>query len=104
MPAVRFQLYPSAVATAFNEGVIVGFTESFDANADVKLLIDNFGKDIDVDTKDFEKLKTQNKTKLYEYIIEKSPYNSSKDLAKAINDKVEDLLGVMPMFQDKLLY
>ena len=82
----------SAVATAFNEGVIVGFTESFDANADVKLLIDNFGKDIDVDTKDFEKLKTQNKTKLYEYIIEKSPYNSSKDLAKAINDKVEDLL------------
>lgn len=81
-----------AVADAFKEGVVVAFTESFDANADVKLLIDSFGKDIGVDTKDFEKLKTQNKTKLYEYIIEKSPYDSSADLAKAINDKVEDLL------------
>ena len=87
------ELYTAeTVAEAFKEGVIVGFTASFDANADVKLLIDSFGKDIGVDTKDFEKLKTQNKTKLYEYIIEKSPYDSSADLAKAINDKVEDLL------------
>ena len=80
------------VAKEFEEGVIVGFTASFDANADVKLLIDKFGKDIGVDTKEFEKLKTQNKTKLYEHIIDKSPYSSSEDLAKAINDKVEDLL------------
>lgn len=83
---------PAAIAKAFEEGVIVSFTASFDANADVKLLIDKFGKDIEVDTKDYEKLKTQNKTKLYEYIIDKSPYSSSEDLAKAINDKVEDLL------------
>jgi len=81
-----------AVSTAFEEGVIVAFTESFDANADVKLVIDKFGDDIDVNESKFDKLKTQNKTKLYEYIIEKSPYDSSADLAKAINDKVEDLL------------
>ena len=80
------------VAAAFEEGVIVAFTESFDANADVKLVIDKFGDDIDVKESKFDKLKTQNKTKLYEYIIEKSPYDSSESLAKAINDKVEDLL------------
>lgn len=81
-----------AVAANFEESVIVAFTESFDANADVKLLIENFGKDIEVDMKDYNKLKTQNKTKLYEYIIDKAPYESSKELAKDINDKVDDLL------------
>ena len=82
----------SELSKQFNEGVIVGFTESFDANADVKLLIEKFGKALEIDTKEFEKLKTQNKTELYEYIIDKSPFKSSKDLAEAVNDKVEELL------------
>ncbi len=81
-----------AVSDAFEEGVVVGYTESFDANTDVKVLIDKFGSDIEVKTSKVDKLKTQNKTKLYEYIIDKSPYDSSEALAKAINDKTEDLL------------
>ena len=80
------------ITDAFKEGVIVGYTESFDANTDVKFVIDKFGTTINVNETKFDKLKTQNKTKLYEYIIDKAPYNSSADLAKAINNKVEDLL------------
>jgi len=82
----------NAVSDAFEEGVILSFTKSFDANTDVKLLIDKFGKDISVKDTKYEELKTQNKTKLYEYIIEKSPYSSTAALAKAINDKTEALL------------
>ena len=80
------------VTELFNDGVLNAFVSSFDGWADAETFIEKFGSDIGVDMTDYNKLKTSNKSKLYDYVIKLNDKDID-DIVKKINDKTEDLLG-----------
>ena len=77
---------------AYENGVLLGYLASIDALSDVEEIIENYGEEIGVDMKEYNKLKSTEKTKLNEYIAEKSNLTTFESFAKAANDKAEELL------------
>ena len=77
---------------AYEKGVLLGYLASVDAISDVEVIIENYGEEIGVDMKDYDKLKSTEKTKLHEYLAEKSNLTTFEAFAKAANDKIKDIL------------
>lgn len=77
---------------AYEAGVMTGYLASLDSLADVETIIESYGKAAGVDMSDYKDLKTANKQKLFESIIDKGNLNTLAEFASAVNSKVDDLL------------
>ena len=78
---------------AYEDGVAFSYANSIDSLADVTAIIEKYGKEIGVDMSDYKDLKSTEKQKLCEFIADKNSFASLSDLAKAVNEKVKDIIS-----------
>ena len=82
-----------AAKKAYEDGVALAYANSINSLADVTAIIEKYGKAIGVDMSDYKDLKATEKQELCEFIADKNGFESLGDLAKAVNDKVKDIVS-----------
>ena len=78
------------IEDAFYNAVIASFVNEFDSYGDVKTLIENFGKELEIDTKTIDKLNSKNEAALYQYAAQLTT-SDIDSFVKKVNDKAKDL-------------
>lgn len=81
-----------SVQEAFKEGVLLSVIDSIDSWTDVRDYIEELGEDTGIDMKDYGKLKSSQKSKLYTYGLECDNVATAEKFAEKMNDKIEELL------------
>ena len=81
-----------SVQEDFKAGVLLSVLKSIDSWTDVRDYIDELGEDTGIDMKDFGKLNSSQKSKLYTYGLECSDGATAEKFAGKMNDKIKELL------------